>query len=240
MSEQSEESAGSTRKRALAVVAVIALVLAVVVGLALTSGEDETSEQAGSGGAESGESSANSEPGAEPTDEPLEDAPSPGQPNEGEADGAGGGEGDGDEAVDSPDRVARPLRVSIDETAEPRPDLQIAITRVEQVRSRAELPGETSRPALRVTVRAENLGDEPLPIGNALTNLYYGPDRDAATLVLRPGGRPFPPAVAPGESVSSVVVYNVPPRARGQVVLEVSLDTEIRRVEFSGDCRDGC
>lgn len=174
----------------------------------------------------------------EPTDATPRDAPAPGESGTGGAGApAEGGDADGDgQAVDS----RRAVRVPLDAVATPEPGLRIRVTRVEEVRSRAEIPGETSRPALRITVRAENTTDEPVAIGGALTNLYYGPARNAASLVLRPGGRPFPQDVAPGASASSVVVYNVPPEARGDIVLEVSLDATIRRVEFSGDCADDC
>lgn len=228
------------RTRAISVAVGIVLVLVLALVLTRVVGSDSGTD----GEASSAPSSSPSLPTAtpEPTDATPRDAPPPGQSG---SDGAGapaedGSSGDGagsqEQTVDS----QRPVRVPLREVAAPEPGLRIAVTEVEKIRSRAEIPGETSRPALRITVRADNTTDEVIGIGGALTNLYYGPERDAATLVLRPGGRPFPQELEPGESATSVVVYNVPPEARDDVVLEVSLDATIRRVEFSGNCAADC
>lgn len=231
------EDAPKQQVRTRVVTAAIAIAVVILLAVVLTRVVGDDDPSAAERSAPSG-TSASASP--EPTDATPRDAPAPGESG---PDGAGApaesGDADADvdgQAVDS----RRAVRVPLDAVATPEPGLRLSVTRVEEVRSRAEIPGETSRPALRITVRAENATDESVAIGGALTNLYYGPARNAASLVLRPGGRPFPQDLAPGASASSVVVYNVPPEARGDIVLEVSLDATIRRVEFSGDCADDC
>lgn len=229
--------AGTTRTRVVAALIGLVVILALVLVVPrLIGGDSEGSESpSGSGSTAPDEQT----PAPEPTDATPTDAPPPGQAGGDEAEPSEGdpsGSGEAEVQVNT----QAPVQVELREPARPDDDLRLSVTRVEKVRSRAELPGETSRPALRITVRVDNLSREAVPIGGALTNLYYGPQRDAATLVQRPGGRPFPAEVEAGGSASSVVVYNVPRNARGRIVLEVSLDATIRRVEFSGDCSADC
>ncbi|WP_460843207.1 hypothetical protein [Nocardioides marmoraquaticus] len=79
-----------------------------------------------------------------------------------------------------------------------------------------------------------NSSSAPLSIDGALTNLYYGRDRTPANPVDRPGGRPFPSTVPADGRVSGVFVFNVPPEQRDQLAIEVSVDAQVRRVEFRG------
>lgn len=219
-------------------VALLGVALVVVLAVVLVDRGDE--EEPGS--------TAPASPSATAEETPR-DAPAPGQPNDGSGDSespSGGGTGSTEAPDDAPapspgEADNRPaVEAAFSEDASPEDGVSVSVARVEAVRSQAELPGETSRPALRITVRVQNDTGASLDIGGALTNLYFGRSREAATLVQRPGGRPFPASVPAGGTATSVVVYNVPPDQRARVVLEVSLDATIRRVEFNGSCTDGC
>jgi len=108
------------------------------------------------------------------------------------------------------------------------------VTKVERVRSEANLPGEVSAPALRFTVRA-TAGDEALDLSRVVVNAYYGPDRTPAIAITEPGGRPFEGSLRAGRSATGVFVFNVPPRERDRVQLEFSWSPKQRPVILTGD-----
>lgn len=136
--------------------------------------------------------------------------------------------------------VGKPVRAAFTQAARPAPSLLVDITKVEKVEAKAEIPGEVSGPALRITVRVRNTSKKSVPIKTALTNLYYGPDRTPATYMTKPGSKSFPESVPAGGSATGVVLYTVPPKYRGNVVLEVIIDAQMRRIEFAGNCTSRC
>lgn len=108
------------------------------------------------------------------------------------------------------------------------------VTKVERVRSRAQLPGEISAPALRFTVEV-TAGDEAVDLAPVVVNAYYGPDRTPAIAMTEPGGTPFAGRLAAGKSATGAFVFNVPPRERGQVHLEFSWSAKRKPVVLSGN-----
>lgn len=110
----------------------------------------------------------------------------------------------------------------------------VRVAKVEAIKSQAELPGETSRPALRITVAASDSGAKPVTIKNAVVNAYYGKDKTPAATVLKPGSKWFPEQIPAHGTVVGVFVFNVPVASRGQVTLEVDLDTNLKIVTFHG------
>lgn len=124
--------------------------------------------------------------------------------------------------------------VGLDDAANPARDISVTITSIESVRSRAELPGELSRPALRVTLRVDNSGRKTARLGAPVANLYFGADRTPAISMRNPGSRPFPGAVRPASSVTGRFVFNVPRSDRNKIEIEVDLASGLRIVAFEG------
>lgn len=108
------------------------------------------------------------------------------------------------------------------------------VTRIESVRSSAEIPGEVSAPALRFTIRA-TAGDRRVDLVPVVVNAYYGRERTPAVSMGEPGAEPFPGQLAPGRSATGVFVFNVPPAERDLVHLEFSWSPKQKPVILTGD-----
>ena len=134
----------------------------------------------------------------------------------------------------------KPKNVAFRATARPGKGLVVSIAKVESITSKAVTIGEVGGPALRITVAVHNQGPRTVPINAALTNLYYGPKRTPADPAHEPGSKPFPPTVAPGRTVTGIVIYTIPKADRSKLDLEVNLDNRLRTLEFNGGCPQDC
>jgi hypothetical protein len=123
-------------------------------------------------------------------------------------------------------RLTDPVPLAAGATAE--------VTRIEAVRSRAEIPGEISAPALRFTVRA-TAGDSRLDLTPIVVNAYYGDGRTPAISMGSPGAEPFSGRLPAGKSATGVFVFNVPVAERGRVHLEFSWSPQQKPVILTGD-----
>jgi hypothetical protein len=216
----------STRRRNLWIAALVALavVVAVVLVLVVTGGDDDSpgtspgdaKDPVTPGSSKTPSSTPRTSPKASPSKTPNPAVTETGAVN-----------------------PAKPQRVPFDQTAEPAEDVALSVTSIEQVKAKATAPGETSGPALRITMRVRNDKKVALPIGAAVTNLYYGTDRTPSNLVLQ-GSKAFPASVRPGAEATGVVIYRIPPNRRDKVTLEVILDNKLRVIEFSGGCPQDC
>jgi hypothetical protein len=220
-----EEPGLSTRRRNLWIAALVALavVVAVVLVLVVTGGDDDDSPGDAKDPVTPGASKTpapSSTPRTSPKSSPSK-SPNPAATETG--------------AVNP----AKPQRVPFDQTAEPAEGVALSVTNIEQVKAKATAPGETSGPALRITMRVKNDKKVALPIGAAVTNLYYGADRTPSNIVLQ-GSKAFPATVRPGAEATGVVIYRIPPNNRDKVSLEVILDNKLRVIEFSGGCPQDC
>ena len=139
-----------------------------------------------------------------------------------------------------PVNEAKPQSIGFDQTGRPARGVDLDVVKVENVRGQAQIPGEVSGPALRITVRVTNRTDKPVAIDNVVSNLYYGGDRRPATPMLKPGSRAFPSSARPEGTASGVLLFNVPRSGRDKLVLEVILDAQLRTVEFNGACPADC
>jgi hypothetical protein len=108
------------------------------------------------------------------------------------------------------------------------------IVRIEAVDGVAELPGEISGPALRITVRLNNGTDAPLVLPRVQVDVNAGADRAPGLALTEPGGAPFTGELAPGESADGVYVYGVPLDRRDQVQVLVLYSVEAPIVVFEG------
>jgi len=113
-------------------------------------------------------------------------------------------------------------------------DVTISLARIEGVDGEAVTPGEVSGPAVRVTVDITNGGDEPLDLGYAVVNGYYGASRTPSSTFTRPGGQPFSGALAPGQSAQGVYLFSVPLADRGDVTITVDYKIGESTIVFRG------
>lgn len=113
----------------------------------------------------------------------------------------------------------------------------VRLAKVESVQGEAVQPGETSGPALRVTVRITNDTDVELSLRYTAVNLYYGSDLKPAPTVIKPGGDPFYGTVRPGKSATGVYLFTVPKDEREEVTVGVDYKPGQPTVVFKGDFR---
>jgi hypothetical protein len=193
-----------------AVLAILGLLLWV-----LGPGDDGGRPPAAQPGA--GESAATSTPQSAPSSGPS-GTPSPGSLDE----------------VPVEEATSRPA-VPLTATAALGGGLSLRIARVEDVEGVARGVGEIAGPAVRLTLELANSTAEEVSVDSAVVDLLAGPDRTPAATLTGPGGRAFEGVVPPGETVSGVYVFAVPPEARERVRVSVSYQSGAPVVVFAGD-----
>lgn len=214
-----EESTSAARGRAVPI-ALGALVAAVVVALVVwlvVRGDDD------SPGAEPGTGATPTQTPDEPLDDPDIDLPtkSPGQTEP-------------TEVATPTSEPERPVRVDVTETADLGNGVTVSVTRFESVQGEGRGPGETSGPAVRVTLTIENETDDEVDVSRALPTMYYGADDAPAGDLSAPGVRPITGTVAPGGSVSGRYVFAVPTDERDDVRIDFTYDLSAPKAIFSG------
>lgn len=109
----------------------------------------------------------------------------------------------------------------------------VRVTLIESVTSQAEIPGETSGPAIRVTIEV-TAGDEAVELGRVVVNAYYGDELTPAIAVSGPGVKAFVGTLEPGESFEGVQVFNIPPGERDNVTIEFGYGGSPKMLKFQG------
>jgi len=74
--------------------------------------------------------------------------------------------------------------------------------------------GEVAGPAVQFTLEVTNSTTETISLAEAVVNVEAGADRFPAEQLSGPGAVPFPAEVAPGQTVSGVFVFQIPPEQR--------------------------
>lgn len=147
---------------------------------------------------------------------------------------AGTAEGDAADPAVVP--VAPELEPAAPDQAVQAPDgVTVRLAQVEHVEGEAVAAGETSGPAVRLTVEVTNGTDAPLDLSYAVVNAYTGEDRAPAGRLVQPGGKPFEGELAPGESGTGVVLFSIPDADRDDVTVAVEYAPGTSTVVFRGD-----
>lgn len=127
-----------------------------------------------------------------------------------------------------------PVRAGLQDEVAVADQVSVQITEIEAVRGVGRGPGETSGPALRVSVEVDNASDEPVNLDLAQVNLFFGPQDAPAGELSAPGVRRFSSDVSSGEATTGVFVFSVPADARERVRVDFTYSTEAPRVIFTG------
>ena len=133
-----------------------------------------------------------------------------------------------------PTKSVETTTVPLDKKAKSGKDVMVSVVKFEDVKGKAQGPGEIAGPALRVTVEVANGSTEKLPMDLALVNLYYGKDKTPASSLSGPGVRPLTKPVAAGESATGRYVFGVPKGEQDKLTVEFSYTTDAPTVVFSG------
>ncbi len=194
------------------------LVIVLVIGLTLTGeGKDSTD------GATSGPTSGRPEPIATPSDADGVSRPtrSPGQVAPAPAQTPSG-------------LPPAPVRVALDNPADLGNGVTVKVTDIESVRGIGRGPGESSGPALRVSVLVQNDSQEALAMTSSVVTLSYGDQRTPADDLSAPGVRRFPERIKPGGEGAGSFVFQVPSDRRDQIAIDFRYTTEAPTAIFRG------
>lgn len=111
----------------------------------------------------------------------------------------------------------------------------VSLDRIEAVHGQANVGGEISGPAIRVSVAIRNDGTEPVDLEYVVVNAYSGADRAPAGSIMQPGGKPFAGSLAAGESAEGVYLFSIGESDRGDVAVTVDYGVGEPIVVFRGD-----
>lgn len=137
------------------------------------------------------------------------------------------------EATDQPTRPT-PATVEIDQAAEPADGVSVELISFEAIEATAAVPGEVSGPALAVTVAIENGSDDDILTSSVIVNLYYGPERTPANILVNPREE-FPETLPAGESAQGRFAFTIAVSERSDVLIEVDLSLDMPVVLFEGE-----
>ncbi|WP_091229815.1 hypothetical protein [Microbacterium sp. 3J1] len=140
-----------------------------------------------------------------------------------------------EDAEEVPPTEARPTAppVGLDQPAAPAEDVRVSLESIDAITGQASVPGEVQGPALQIAVNVENLSSEETLTDTMIVNVYYGPERTPANILVRPR-EDLPVSIAAGETGKGLYAFSVPEAARGQVVVEVDLSLDLPVVLFEG------
>jgi hypothetical protein len=124
--------------------------------------------------------------------------------------------------------------IDTDEVADFGTGVTAEIVALEAVDGVAQLPGEISGPALRVTVRLTNGTDAALALARVQVDLNSGSDRSPGLALNEPGAAPFVGVLARGDSADGVYVFGVPADRRDQVQVLVLYSVDAPVAVFEG------
>lgn len=113
----------------------------------------------------------------------------------------------------------------------------VSLPLLESVGGKAQLPGEVSGEALRVTIRVVNNSATAVSLDTVVVNAYRGAARIPLESIISPGGRPFAGSVPPGGEATAVYLFTVDVADRSDVTITVDLKAGTPASVFRGDAR---
>lgn len=168
----------------------------------------------------------------------------PGAATAGTADGGeGSGPVDGSTKEPEPgESTALPVApeqspVAPNETAQGDDGVVLSLRKIESVTGKAVAAGETSGPAVRITVEVMNRSKAPVDLGYVVVNAYTGRSRTPAPTVMQPGGKPFNGQLGVGGRARGVYLFTIAKRDRRDVWIAVDYRDGQKTAVFRGSLR---
>jgi hypothetical protein len=121
-----------------------------------------------------------------------------------------------------------------DKPAEVAAGVSTRVKAMKAVNGEARGVGEVSGPALQFTLEVTNGTTEAISLAEAVVNVEAGADRFPAEELSGPGAVPFPAEVAPGQTVSGVFVFQIPPEQRKTVRVLFTYQAVLPVAAFEG------
>ncbi|MGY1885443.1 MULTISPECIES: hypothetical protein [unclassified Blastococcus] len=202
-------------RRRLLIVAVAVLLVAGLVGLAVTLG--------GNDGPATGTTGAAADPTSVATGTAVPPPPPTPEPTG---------------PTEDVDELPAPLpEVALEATADAGTGVTASLPSIRGIEGTATGPGNIAGPAVQVTVRVTNGTGEPLSVSGVAVNMYYSDDRTPASPLEDPSQRPLSGMLAAGESAEGVYVFSVPADSRDLVTVEVGYEAGAPLLLFTGPVR---
>ena len=114
-------------------------------------------------------------------------------------------------------------------------EIQVELARLEAVEGLAVAAGETSGPAVRVTIRISNHSDDELDLEYVVVTAYHGDERSPAGTLIQPGGKPFVGSLSPGKDATGIYLFSLASPERGDVTLIVDYQFGEASAVFRGN-----
>lgn len=201
-------STATSRSRLVVIAAVTLAVVAAVIVWAVLGGDDQAPAPVGEG-ANSGASA--------PADSAPPGAGSPSQP------GGPSAQPTGVPLPGDPNAPAPSLPpVPLDQPVDYGDGVSAAIIDVTAFQAQGQGVGQTSGPAVRVTISITNGTAEDLSLDAVTVNLASGPELSPAAPVNDPSARPFAGIVPSGASTEGGYAFSLPEDARGSISVTVN------------------
>jgi len=124
--------------------------------------------------------------------------------------------------------------VPLDRSADFGTGITVRVVSIEAVKGVATRPGDIAGPALRVKLKAANSSRKRVSLAHTVVDVSYGRKRTPGVGLSRPGVKPFPDAVAPGQAVEGTYVVAVPVEERDRIQVFMSYSASEPTVVFEG------
>jgi hypothetical protein len=128
--------------------------------------------------------------------------------------------------------------VAMDQTAAFGDGVTARIAKLQAVQATAMLPGETSGPAVAVTVEVTNGTKEPVDVGRVTVDLTTS-DGVSTSQVTTPPASPLAGELGAGRSRTGLYLFRVPAEARSNVGIRVKYSSDTPIVIFAGSVPNG-
>lgn len=124
--------------------------------------------------------------------------------------------------------------VRLEQTADLDNEISIALVKVEPTAIKAVGPGDTSGPAIAVTVRIVNGSEQQVEIDNAVVTMSYGKKGTVGTPSPADPAEPFAGSVEAGDSAEGTYVFRVAEKTQDEVTVQVTYTAGAPVAKFDG------
>lgn len=112
--------------------------------------------------------------------------------------------------------------------------ISAALVKFENVTGEVTGSGDVAAAAVRVTVDITNTGSNPLDLNLVVMNAYMGAERDPAETYEQPGGQPVSGSLQPGDTATGVYLFRIPEDRRDDVTFVLDYQAGQPAITFRG------
>ncbi|WP_159611315.1 hypothetical protein [Glutamicibacter sp. JC586] len=110
--------------------------------------------------------------------------------------------------------------VNLDQAVDAGPQTQMRISQIKSTTSEAQGIGEIAGPATLVEIRLNNKSDSELDLSVAQLRLFYGKQKEPASLLTDDRSAPLPLEIKAGDSITATYLFAAPKKNNKKVLVE--------------------